>query len=116
MNKDSRAIVKKILIILIVSLVVLFLLFPRKYSYLDGGTVAYGSFGVGMIYMVEDRHRIYSEGDISYYETGTVIYIFRTEVYNNAHVDYSHPYGGRASEEEIKQAQEAIEAAMNKEN
>ena len=55
-------------------------------------------------------------GDTSYYEIGTVIYIFRTEVYNNAHVDYDHPFGGRASEEEIIQIQEAIESFMSEDN
>ena len=65
-----------------------FILFPRKYTLLDGGTHVYESFGFGAIYKIEDRHRICSEDGYSYYEVGKVITVLDHEIYNNAHIDY----------------------------
>ena len=91
-NKKSKT--KKvigIISIVLVAIILGFILFPRRYELKDGGSVAYCSYGYGIIYQVENRNRIYIEGDYSYYEIGTVVYVFGIEVFNNAHVDYEHP-------------------------
>ena len=83
---------KKIITITVLIAVAVFFLFPRRYSYLDGGSVAYGSFDYGFIYRVELRHRFPSEDDengYGYYENGTVISVFGIEIYNNAKTDYN---------------------------
>ena len=72
----------------IIAVLLIFLLFPRKSGFKDGGTVVYESFGFGVIYRVEDRHRIANEGGYGYYEVGKVITVFGFEIYNNAHIDY----------------------------
>ena len=82
---------KKIIVIVIIFAVAVFILFPRRYAYLDGGSVAYGSFDYGFIYSVEQRHRLPSTVDkngYGYYENGTVIKIFGIEIYSNAKTDY----------------------------
>ncbi len=90
-NNDKKTGKKKYVIIFLVVFLILFLLFPRRYTYLDGGSVAYGSFGFGIIYKVEQRHGLPQTVDADgygYYENGTVISIFGIEIYNNAHTDY----------------------------
>ena len=77
-----------ILIILLLVVFSVFILFPRKYTLLDGGTHVYESFGFGAIYKIEDRHRICSEDGYSYYEVGKVNTVLDHEIYNNAHIDY----------------------------
>ena len=77
-----------ILFIVLLVIFSVFILFPRKYTLLDGGTRVYESFGFGAIYMIEDRHRICSEDGYSYYEVGKVITVLDHEIYNNAHIDY----------------------------
>ena len=77
-----------ILFIVLLVIFSVFILFPRKYPLLDGGTRVYESFGFGAIYMIEDRHRICSEDGYSYYEVGKVITVLDHEIYNNAHIDY----------------------------
>lgn len=54
---------KKIITITVLIAVAVFFLFPRRYSYLDGGSVAYGSFDLGFTYKVEQRHRLPSVED-----------------------------------------------------
>lgn len=91
-HKGKMATLRFILISL-TALLIIFLLFPRKYTYLDGGSVAYGSVGLGFIYRVEQRHRTPSIVDADgygYYENGTVISVFGIEIYNNAHTDYNN--------------------------
>lgn len=91
-NNSKRSIKKKHIFFLIVVLLVIFFLFPRRYTYLDGGSVAYGSFDYGFIYRVEQRHRFPSKDDengYGYYENGTVISVFGIEIYNNAKTDYN---------------------------
>jgi len=83
---------KKIITITVLIAVAVFFLFPRRYSYLDGGSVAYGSFDLGFTYKVEQRHRLPSVVDADgygYYENGTVISVFGIEIYSNAHTDYN---------------------------
>lgn len=82
---------KKFIVILLIVLLIIFMLFPRRYSYLDGGSVAYGSFDFGFIYRVEQRHRLPGAVDADgygYYENGTVISVFGIEIYNDVHTDY----------------------------
>ena len=82
---------KKIITITVLIAVAVFFLFPRRYSYLDGGSVAYGSFDLGFTYKVEQRHRLPSVEDADgygYYENGTVISVFGIEIYNDVHTDY----------------------------
>lgn len=103
---------KPLLIILIViSVLLVFLLFPRRDCLKDGGTITYESFWVGAIYTIEKRHEIYSENGTGYYIIGTVIYLFGKEIYNDAHVDYDHPYKERLTDEEYREI-EAIASSF----
>jgi hypothetical protein len=96
-NKNMKNRVKKnnksLIIIFLIVLIALFvfLLFPRKIYLKDGGTVLYQSVGLGYIYQVEQRHRIYTEGNYSYYEIGTRVMIFRMDIFDDIHVDYDNP-------------------------
>lgn len=104
---------KPLLIILIViSVLLVFLLFPRRERLKDGGTVTYESFGFGAIYTIEKRHEIYSENGTDYYIVGTVIYVFGHEIYNNSHVDYDHPYNERVSDEELEEIRALVTSFM----
>ena len=96
---------KIFLITLLVVLTILnFLLFPRRYFYLDGGSVSYESFGFGFIYSIEKRHALYTENDTMYYEVGTIITVFGKELFNDAHVDYDdpHPLNVESLNEEVR--------------
>ena len=64
----------KIFIICLAVVLSVFVLFPRRFQLLDGGTIGYGGF-MG-IYTVEDRNRLTTINGETYYETGTVISIF----------------------------------------
>ena len=92
MSKEKLKNLKRIIVIAIIVALAVFVLFPRRYAYLDGGSVAYGSFDYGFIYRVEQRHRLPSiedETGYGYYENGTAIYIFGIEIYSNAKTDYN---------------------------
>lgn len=80
---------KKIVLIVLLAVVAIlnFLLFPRRYRVLDGGSVFYQSAGFGFIYSIEIRHELSRD----YYEVGTVIQVFGKEIFNNTHLDYDHP-------------------------
>lgn len=86
-NKDKKL---YIALIIVIALFFVFLLFPRAYYQRDGGSAIYDSFGGGIIYKIDYRHRLYDEGDNVYFQVGCIIYIFGHEVFNNVHVDYSH--------------------------
>ena len=88
-NRQTK---RKVVIIIVVSVLLVFLLFPRKHELKDGGTIMYCSIAFGAIYQVEQRHCFYEEVGTVYYEVGTVVTIFGLEVFNNAHVDYEHGY------------------------
>lgn len=88
-----------ILLIIVIVLFFVFLLFPRAYYQRDGGSAIYDSFGGGIIYKIDSRHRLYEEGGNVYYQKGCIVYIFCHEVFNNVHVDYSQPVGTRNSSE-----------------
>ncbi|MBR3463423.1 MAG: hypothetical protein IKH20_12195 [Clostridiales bacterium] len=67
--------------IFIISLVVVlsvFVLFPRKFQLLDGGTTGYRGFMT--IYTVENRNRLTIKNGETYYETGTVISVFGIDI------------------------------------
>jgi len=85
---------KKTTVIFLILLfaIVVFVLFPRKNTLKDGGTVIYESFGFGAFYQIENRHRLYYEANNLYYEKGTVISLFGIEVFNTAEIDYDHPF------------------------
>lgn len=80
---------KKIVLIVLLAVVAIlnFLLFPRRYRVLDGGSVFYQSAGFGFIYSIEIRHELSRD----YYEVGTVIQVFGKEIFNNTHLDYDDP-------------------------
>ena len=105
---------RRILIIVVVVVVAFaaFLFFPRKRDLKDGGTTRYESFGFGVFYCVEHRHRIYEENGIGYYEVGTLVTVFGNEVYNNVHVDYDNSFA-EPSPEQIESLNAAIESAMS---
>ena len=88
---------RKILVLIIFALLLGFLLFPRKYGYLDGGTTGYRGFM--FLYSVENRYEYYIEDNKTFLKTGTVISIFGVELYNNTIVDYDHPIGNKHSSE-----------------
>ena len=52
-----------IISIVLVAIILGFILFPRRYELKDGGSVAYCSYGYGIIYQVENQNWIYVEGD-----------------------------------------------------
>ena len=64
-GKKKNTAVKIVIICLAVSLSV-FVLFPRRFQLLDGGTIGYGGF-MG-IYTVEDRNRLTTINGQTYYE------------------------------------------------
>lgn len=80
---------KRIVTIILVVVLLVFLLFPRRFDIKDGGSVLYCGFA-GIVYQVEQRHRIYDLPGYAAYEVGTVVRIFFIEVFNNSHVDYEH--------------------------
>jgi len=90
-NRSSKQknITTILFIVLIIVLLIGFLLFPRKYYYLDGGTVGYRGFM--FIYSVENRNRlVYVDGN-DYYERGNVISVFGIEIYSDATIDFEAP-------------------------
>ncbi len=100
---DKKRISKKEAVILIILfLVVVFIFFPRRKTLKDGGTTAYDSCFGGIIYTVEQRHRLQDDG---YYENGIVIYIAGIEVYNDSSIDYSVPAETRSSDVESLMAE-----------
>ena len=86
MNKEkekNKAV--KIFIICLAVVLSVFVLFPRRFQMLDGGTIGYGGF-MG-IYTIEDRNRLTMKNGEIYYETGTVISIFGIDIIHIPSVD-----------------------------
>ena len=106
MNEKSNDKLSGILLVvgIVISIILVFLLFPRRYLVLDGGSVQYESFGIGAIYSIEKRHAMCFENQTKYYEVGTIISIFRKEIYNDVHIDYDNPIPNHDEEiaEEIR--------------
>lgn len=78
------------IVIVVISVLAVVVLFPRRKFLLDGGTVKYLSIGRGAVYEIECRHRLYAEDGKNYYEVGTIISVFKNVIFNNVHVDYDH--------------------------
>ena len=75
-TKKNKAV--KIFIICLAVVLSVFVLFPRRFQLLDGGTIGYGGF-MG-VYTVEDRNRLTTINGQTYYETGKVISIFGIDI------------------------------------
>ena len=109
MNKNR---ITFILFIVLLILFLSFFLFPRKRQLLDGGTIRYESFGFGTLYLIEYRHKLYSENGNTYYEIGTLVSVLGTEIYNDVHVDYDNTVGSEPSPEDATRLNNAIESAL----
>ena len=88
---------KEIFILILLALIVVFIFFPRRHSLKDGGTVTYESCFSGVVYTIEQRHRLQDNG---YYENGIAIYIAGIEIFNNSEIDNSVPAETRSSDVE----------------
>lgn len=113
-NDKKKSPISKAVIVAVFLLAVI-VLFPRRKDLLDGGTVRYSSIGMGTVYEVECRHRLHAEDGKIYNEVGTIISIFRNEIYNDVHVDYEHwTNEGHSPEAEAKNSE--IESILNSAN
>lgn len=117
MSKTKNKKISSVAIIVIVAVLFLFVIvfFPRRHCLLDGGTVRYSSIGMGAIYEVECRHRLHAEDGKIYNEEGTIISIFRNEIYNNVHVDYEH-WKSEDHPEEVREKSSLIDSILNSSN
>ena len=114
-TRDKKISAVAIIVIVAVLLLAAIVLFPRRKCLLDGGTVRYLSIGRGAVYEVECRHRLHPEDGRIYNEVGTIISIFKKEIYNNVHVDYEHwTIDGHSPEVEAKDSE--IESILNSAN
>lgn len=115
-EKNDKINFSVILVLLVIDLfmnaVLVFLLFPRRYSLLDGGTIIYESSHLGAIYSVEQLHELYSNNGYSSYTVGTKIYIFEKEIYNSAHVDYDHGSYVTYNQEEMERIESEISSFL----
>ena len=89
-----------VIIILVFVAISAYLLFPRKYQLLDGGSTGYRGFMY--IYSIEDRCSFVSLDGEYYYEKGTVITIFGIEIYNGTKIDTTQTAIGHHSPEAEK--------------
>ena len=96
-----------VIIILVFVAISAFLLFPRKYQLLDGGSTGYRGFMY--IYSIEDRCSFVSLDGEYYYEKGTVITIFGIEIYNGTKIDTTQTAIGHHSHE-AEMADELLES------
>lgn len=110
-TRDKNTPVAKIVIVAIWLLTVI-VLFPHRNCLLDGGTVRYSSIGRGAVYEVECRHRYYPENGRIYYEVGTIISVFKKEIFNDVHVDYEH-WSNEEHSPEAEEKSREIESILN---
>ena len=113
-NNKKKSPLAKIVIIVFLFLAVI-VLFPRRKDLLDGGTVSYSSIGMGAVYEIECRHRLHPEDGRIYNEVGTIISIFKKEIYNNVHVDYEH-WTNEGHSPEVEAIDSEIESILNSAN
>lgn len=120
--KNSTSKKKTVGILLIIfGVLLLIILFPRRYDLKDGGTSGYENFLFGLVYDIQQRHRITTVQEGTYYEVGTVIYVLGKEIYNNTSIDYNQPIstGRNPDIEEINKSiasiMESREAKANSE-
>ena len=110
---SSGRIKKKILIIIVVCVVAtvfVFVLFLRKYTYLDGGTTGYRGFMY--LYSIENRLEFVVVDGNNYYNDGIVISVLGIKIYDETSVDFSQ----KAADEhtpEVESLREEIESAMS---
>ena len=98
-----------VIIILVFVAISAYLLFPRKYQLLDGGSTGYRGFMY--IYSIEDRCSFVSLDGEYYYEKGTVITIFGIEIYNGTKIDTTQTAIGHHSPE-AESLKERIESSF----
>ena len=96
-----------VIIILVFVAISAFLLFPRKYQLLDGGSTGYRGFM--FIYSIEKRCSFVPLDGEYYYEKGTVITIFGIEIYNGTKIDTTQTAIGHHSPE-AEMADELLES------
>lgn len=114
-NKDKKkSPISKAVFVAVLFLAVI-VLFPRRKDLLDGGTVRYSSIGMGAVYEIECRHRLHPEDGKIYNEVGTIISIFKKEIYNNVHVDYEH-WTNEGHSPEVEAIDSEIESILNSAN
>ena len=113
-NDKKKSPLAKIVIIVFLFLAVI-VLFPRRKDLLDGGTGSYSSIGMGAVYEIECRHRLHPEDGRIYNEVGTIISIFKKEIYNNVHVDYEH-WTNEGHSPEVEAIDSEIESILNSAN
>jgi len=89
-TQKRRFTIGKVVLIVIAAIFV-FIMFPRRNSVLDGGTVYYESWPLGIVYSVENLHEFVSEKNNNYFRKGIRIRILRKIVYEDSYVDYDHP-------------------------
>lgn len=90
-NKEKGKGMTKVIVIAVL-IILIFLLFPRRYSLKDGGSVIWGSIGYGCIYTIELRHKLpisVDERGYGYYENGVIISVLGITIFNNSSTDYS---------------------------
>lgn len=109
-KKKELTIGKVVLIILIA--VFVFIMFPRRYSMKDGGTVYYGSWPAYIIYSVQRVHELVQENNRKYFRKGIRIRIFENVVYEDTYIDYDHPEPTGHSPE-YYEASRQLESAMD---
>ena len=109
-KKKELTIGKVVLIILIA--VFVFIMFPRRYSMKDGGTVYYGSWPAYITYSVQRVHELVQENNRKYFRKGIRIRIFENVVYEDTYVDYDHPEPTGHSPE-YYEASRQLESAMD---
>ena len=114
-NKDKKKSPISKAVIVAVLLLAVIVLFPRRKDLLDGGTVSYSSIGMGAVYEIECRHRLHPEDGKIYNEVGTIISIFKKEIYNNVHVDYEH-WTNEGHSPEVEAIDSEIESILNSAN
>ena len=110
-NDKKKSPLAKIVVIAVLLLAAI-VLFPRRKCLLDGGTV---SIGRGVVYEIECRHRLHPEDGRIYNEVGTIISIFKKEIYNNVHVDYEH-WTNEGHSPEVEAIDSEIESILNSAN
>ena len=89
-EKKKELTIGKVVLIMLIA-VFIFIMFPRRNSVLDGGTVYYESWPLGIVYSVENLHEFVSEKNNNYFGKGIRIRILHKIVYEDSYVDYDHP-------------------------
>lgn len=108
--KNKRITIGKVILLLLIAIFV-FIMFPRRYSMKDGGTVYYGSWPAYIIYSVQRVHELVQENNRKYFRKGIRIRIFENVVYEDTYVDYDHPEPTGHSPE-YYEASRQIESAL----